>query len=623
VFVAFFIVACGGSTHSPSEIPSLEGTGMAQPADKEVGVAGPGSGGGDGGGGPLGGRDWPEPGEDAGPLELQDPEDDGQPHSIGPWGPVIATYEVEVEPGETTIVKRLSSSDPFTATYQLEDGTIVVSNEDLSEIFTMPVEEPDPPSLDWVGPDSITYSIFEGEILVYFVDSATQQDIEQFIVDHNLHVIMSWFEPPDEGLLGNALAWFHFEYDPNEFPTFDDAFNFFAAHELIESVWPAFTYCLESWYTGENFPNDYYYYVPGPGPHRQNAYINVLGIDESPRVPLGRSQGNASSRQYIVVIDDGVYRPHPEFRVWQGTYIGWRKITWVGVNVYRKSYRVGYHYGEPNLIDPSTGLPVTHGTGAAGMLTATTDDWRGVAACAPQHIVLPIRLKCKFAGSEELHMPDTEVKAVRALRFQFAHNQWIGQFRVVSMSIGGERPWYWWGYPSNRFNLKKNINRDLWRNDRLYVAAAGNDYSTVRNYPAAFDNVLGVSGLFTNRSGGLWYHRYYLANWASNYRTDGYRTYPVSGVCDFTERYAYGWWVGRSLSIGHWPWQHNDWWYQHFNGTSAATPEVAGLAAILYHKRPWTNYSVVMSRIVDTRDDSKARGYVAGLVDYDAALTGW
>lgn len=629
MFVALFIVACGGSTHSPPEIPSLQGTDATQPVDKEVGLAGPGSGGDDGGGDPLGGRDWPEPGEDASPLEPQSPLDDGLPNSIGPWGPVLWQFVVPDlgGGGGTTTVKRLSSSDPFTATYQLEDGTILVTNEDLSQGIPDPENEIEPPIIQWIDPDNETRDIFQGEIIVYFFDSATQDDIEQFILDHNLNVIMSWFEPPDEGLLGNALAWFHFEYDQNEFPTFDDAYNFFSSHELVASAWPEFYAVDEAAYILVTDPNDYYYN------EGENSYVNVLGVDESPYVRPGPSNGVWYSDQYNVVIDDGIWRYHPEFWNVQGPWPGWGKITWIGVNTYHRSYRVGYWYGGPNSWNPNRGTLATHGTQVAGMLTATTNDTRGVASLAPGNAVMPIRLKVRWVWNgeyyEDRYEPSSSVKAVRALRFQFAHGQWLGKFRVVNMSFGGERPWYWWMYPSNRYNMKKNINRDLKRNDRLYVAGAGNDYSNVRNYPAAFDNVLGVSGLFTNREGSVWYHWYSSnAGWASNYRNDGYATYPVSGICDFTERYyPHYLWVGRTTSIGFYPYYYQgdyyNLWYWHFNGTSAATPEVAALAACLYDRRPYRNYTSVWNRIVDTRDDSKARGYVAGLVDYDAAIEGW
>ncbi|MCD6283191.1 S8/S53 family peptidase [bacterium] len=621
MFAALFIVACGGSAHSPPEIPSLQATDATAPADKEVGLAGPGSGG-DGGGGPLGGRDWPEPGEDAGPLEPQSLVDTGVPEALGPWGPVLWQLTVP-DPGGgggTTTVNRLSSSDPFTATYQLEDGTILVTNEDISQGIPNADDEIDPPVIEWTDPESEVLNIFDGEIIVYFLEIATQQDLEALITAHNLHVIMSWFEPPDEGLLGNALAWFHFEYDQEEFPTFDDAFTYFSVHPLVDQALPAQVDTWENDYASVSRPNDYYYAPVG----RENRYVSVLGVDSTPRVSLGMSYGINHSHQVVAVLDDGVWRNHPEFWVNGGIYNNWGKVSWVGANVYRRSYRVGYHYGGPNVWNPERRTLVTHGTAVAGMLTATTHDTRGVAALAPRHIILPIRMKGRYSVSKHnmQYSEDVWVKSVRALRFKFAHDQWVEDVRVVNMSFGGKRFPHWWASK----NFKKNLSRDLKRNDRLYVGAAGNEYLNARKYPAAFDNVLGVSGLFTNRFGVQWYHWYSsTAGWASNYRNDGYATYPISGICDFTESYwqPRPWWVGRTLSIGDFPWKHNTQWYGPFNGTSAATPCVAGLAAALYQARPWVKYNQVWNRIVSTRDDSKARGYIAGLVDYDAALTGW
>ncbi len=515
-------------------------------------------------------------------------------------------------------MKRLSSSDPFTAIYQLEDGSILVTNEDLSQGIPDPENEYDPPIVQWTGPDDEIYNIFDGEVITYFVDAATQSDIEQFITDHNLHVIMSWFEPPDEVLLGNALAWFHFEYDQNEFPTFDDAFNFFAAHELIESVWPAFSDGLHRWHTGNTNPNDYYYR------DNKTRHINIFGVDQSQRVPLGPSTpGNWFSDQVVAVIDDGVDRWHEDFHILGFPWF-YRKISWVGANVYRRSYWVRYWAGEPNWYDPVRQGLASHGTRVSGFITASTNNAGiGVASLAPRTLVLPLRMRQNFEG---LFYPDCEVKAVRALRFKFAHGQWRERVRVVNMSFGGERPWYWWGYPSNRFNLKKNINRDLWRNDRLYVASAGNVPQSPGNtlsYPAAHDNVLGVSGLITNYSGSQYWR--WLNGWGSNYRYDYYQTYPVSGIYDFREHYYDWWnfdtWISRTTSVpGNWQYATQ---YDWFGGTSACAPEAAALASLLYTERPWVSYRTVWNRIVSTRDGSTARFPIAGLMDFEEALTGW
>ena len=215
------VMSCGGGTPPADEGSRAGDTEVEQPP----GSGGDGQGGSSGGGGGL---------EDPHPEEPKDIMDLGE--GIGPWGEVIATHEVEVN-GQIYIVNQLSSSDPFTAVYQLEDGTLVVSNEPLEDIV-LGIHAPPPPVIDWESPDGDMLGIYEGEILVSFASSATRQDIEQIISGHNLHVITSWFEPAEPPATGNTIAWFTFMYDQGEFPAFDDALAFFSSHPLVESASP-------------------------------------------------------------------------------------------------------------------------------------------------------------------------------------------------------------------------------------------------------------------------------------------------------------------------------------------------------------------------------------------------
>jgi len=604
VMLALFLVACSGNTHSPPEIPSLTGTNATQPIDKEVGLAGPGSGGDGGGGDPLGGRDWPEPGEDAHPLEIQYLWDHSQ-DEISEWGPVLWQLTVP-DPGGgggTTTVKRLSSSDPFTATYQLEDGTILVTNEDLSQGIPDPENEIEPPTFIWAGPEGFDVEVYEGEMMVYFKDTTTQQQIEQFILDHNLQVIMSWFEPPDEGQLGNALAWFHFEYDQEEFPTFDDAYGFFSTNDLIDPAYP----CIKGeWiapYYETTNPNDSYYQV---GLAR---YVNVLGLDAHPRQGIGPPNGGWFSNIDVAVIDDGVQRWHQDFTFYHYGRL-YSKVSWVGVDCYRRSYWVGRCRGSPR------GSSDVHGTLVSGLISSVTNNSLGIPSLSPRSCIVPFRLKFYTNGTFNM---DCLTKAIRALRFHFGVGFWGDYIRVVNMSLAGKRYPYWL---TPGWALKKNLRRDLWRNDRLYVASAGNRGKNPvpsRQYPAAFDNVLGVTGLLTDSNGSQWCASYTLWNGkahGSNYYPDNYQTYPVSGIYDFMD------WGNRRINpVGMSLCGTSD--YQHMNGTSAAAPQVSGLARSLYHVRPWLTYHDIWNRIVWTRDDSKARGYIAGLVDYNEALDGW
>ncbi|MCD6119534.1 hypothetical protein J7K50_06805 [bacterium] len=270
------------------------------------GSAALGSGG--GGGGVLGSAV-----NTAGPIGDPQSLTDWTQTEIGPWGPVIYSYQVEIEPGHFVTVNKLISPDPFTSTYQLENGNILVTNLPLEEVLAPGYVEADPPVIVWQAPSGEIFEVVQGQILVTFETVATQQQIEQVIADHNLYVIFSWFEPPEEPGDGNSIAWFQFEYDRNEFPTMDDAYSYFSTHPLVYEVCPnAIDFYTQHYsppndpiYTGWNeYPPENTYHPP------QCRYVNILDVDSNPYIPYGPGAdpptGGPMSDQIVAVMDDGV-----------------------------------------------------------------------------------------------------------------------------------------------------------------------------------------------------------------------------------------------------------------------------------------------------------------------------
>lgn|GEM_PF-826660 len=631
MFAALFIVACGGSTHSPSEIPALNGADATQPADKEVGLAGPGSGG-DGGGGPLDGQE-PTPwgyGDEAGPLDPQSLVDFEQT-GINPWGPVVETLCVPQPGGGSITVNRLLSPDPFTAWYQLENGGLLETNKDLSQGIEAILSDPGPPWTQWTDPWGDEWNILQGEINIDFIETAGQAEIETFIADNDLYVVFSWFEPKHDGNPGNEMAWFEFEYPEETFSTFQEAYDYFSVQPLVlwaEPVVPDF------------YGTDYnpYPYAPDDDRYTGNQVrpVNIYGVDATRDVKYGPSNltryGTWFSHQGVAVIDDGVLRSHEDFKIWGFPWF-FKKITWVGTDVISGTRYTDIYRGEPDPlpIDLHRGSRPSHGTSVAGVISASTNNdlynpSSGVAGLAPSAYIVPIRMAgtwCASDGNMKFGH-NAQRLAIKALRLDYGHGKWKRgpyltdeKIRVVNMSFGGKKD----RHPRG---VKWQINQDLKHNDRLYVASAGNEHSHLRRYPAAYDNVLGVSGLITNAP-GTWWDDYY-GGYGSNYFSDP-DTYPVSGIFDFREHiddpypFDYWSWYGRSTSI-----PGTKWWagsYDHFNGTSAAAPQVSALAHALYDRADWRLWWMVRNRIVIKRDDSKARGQLAGLADYHAALDGW
>jgi hypothetical protein len=190
-----------------------------------------------------------------------------------------------------------------------------------------------------------------------------------------------------------------------------------------------------------------------------------------------------------------------------------------------------------------------HGTGTASIVGAGLDNAEGIAGLCPNCMIRPVRV-----GSWVVHFGSAEV----AEGIVYAADPARGGADVISMSLGGTCSDLWTDAVDYAFGQ-----------DVLLVAAAGN-YTGVVVYPAAYPRVIGV---------GATDHRDQVPWWV-----------PVIGTIDL---YAPGVDVpvaARSAS------------YATMTGTSAATPHVAGTAALVRGQNPGLTGREIRQIIVDSAD---------------------
>ena len=198
-----------------------------------------------------------------------------------------------------------------------------------------------------------------------------------------------------------------------------------------------------------------------------------------------------------------------------------------------------------------------HGTEMAGVAAAITNNNLGVAG---------VCWRCKIMN---LHMsPITTSRVVNALTYAMDNGA-----KITSNSWGGG------SYLPNYDLQIKNAFDLIYANGLLSFMAAGNDGAHVGTAPAAFNSVLGVTG--TNANDDWAFYNY--GGWfqLASPATDIWTTYPtalVSGCPSCSGPYV--------LS----------------SGTSPATPLAAGIAALIWSKKPsLTNVQVenIMRTAVD------------------------
>lgn len=238
----------------------------------------------------------------------------------------------------------------------------------------------------------------------------------------------------------------------------------------------------------------------------------------------------------------------------------------------------------------------SHGTHVAGTIAQSTNNGLGVAGVASKAILMPVKV---LDGNGDGYVSDV------AAGIRYAADNGA---KVINMSLGGD----------GAQDLADAVDY-AYGKGVVIVAAAGNDadshpYHGGINYPAAYDHVIAVGATRFDET------RSYYSNYGPeldivapggdvtvDQNGDGYADGVLQNTFDETTSGDY-----------------SDFSYWFFQGTSMASPHVAGAAALIASQDPSMTPDDIELRLESTAEDKGAAGwdqyYGSGLLDIGAAV---
>lgn len=173
----------------------------------------------------------------------------------------------------------------------------------------------------------------------------------------------------------------------------------------------------------------------------------------------------------LALVDDATDINHPDLA--QNIAVNENEIPGNGIDDDINGYIDDFKGYDVSLLSPDVTPPTPqyrHGTHLAGLMSATTNNITGMASVCHHAKLLPV--KCTNNFQTVTHGLEGVVYAIDA------------GADVVNMS---------WGSPFPDPLLKEVIDTAVYYAKIFFVSAAGNMGDSLRNYPAAFENVIAVS----------------------------------------------------------------------------------------------------------------------------------